>query len=101
MILKKSLLTVLITGAMIAATTVSANDKVSRGAILAASCFGCHGTDGKSRGSIPSINKKSAKEIETAMTEFKSGGGTIMVRHAKGYSEADIREIARYISGNK
>ena len=91
----------MISAAMVTATAVSANDKVSRGAILSASCFGCHGTDGKSKGSIPSIDKKSATEIEKAMTEFKSGGGTIMVRHAKGYSDADIKEIAKYISGQK
>ncbi len=73
--------------------------KVSpRGQMLALSCSGCHGPDGKSAGIIPSIYGKSTEYLETALREFKSGvrASTVMGRHAKGYSDEDIHLIAEY-----
>lgn len=69
-----------------------------RGQILALSCAGCHGTDGKSAGIIPSFYGKSPEYLETALKEFKSGAreSTVMVRHAKGYSDEEIHLIAQY-----
>jgi sulfide dehydrogenase cytochrome subunit len=69
-----------------------------RGEILALSCAGCHGTDGKSTGIIPSIYGKSPDYIESALKEFKSGArtSTVMGRHAKGYSDEEIHLIAQY-----
>lgn len=69
-----------------------------RGQILALSCAGCHGTDGKSAGIIPSFYGKSPEYLETALKEFKSGAreSTVMVRHAKGYSDEEIGLIAQY-----
>jgi len=77
----------------------------SRGEMLALSCSGCHGPDGKSDGVIPSIYGKSAQYLETALREFKSGErtSTVMGRHAKGYTDEDIHLIADYFgySGKK
>ena len=69
-----------------------------RGQVLALSCAGCHGTDGKSASVIPSIYGKSPEYIESAMKDFKSGArvSTVMSRHAKGYSDEDIHLIAEY-----
>jgi cytochrome subunit of sulfide dehydrogenase len=77
-----------------------------RGLVLSLSCSSCHGTDGKSVGIIPSINGRSASYIENAMLAFKSGArySTVMSRHAKGYSDEEIRLIAEYfgrLSRNK
>jgi cytochrome subunit of sulfide dehydrogenase len=69
-----------------------------RGQILALSCSGCHGTDGKSESIMPSIYGKTTGYIESALLDFKSGArtSTVMGRHAKGYSADEIHLIAEY-----
>lgn len=69
-----------------------------RGEILSLSCAGCHGTDGKSASIIPSIYGKTTGYIETALLDFKAGTrmSTVMSRHAKGYTDAEIHLIADY-----
>jgi sulfide dehydrogenase cytochrome subunit len=69
-----------------------------RGQILALSCSGCHGTDGKSASIIPSIYGKTTGYIESALLDFKSGArtSTVMGRHAKGYTAEEIHLIAEY-----
>lgn len=69
-----------------------------RGQILALSCSGCHGTDGKSASIIPSIYGKSTGYIESALLDFKAGTrtSTVMGRHAKGYTAEEIHLIAEY-----
>jgi len=71
---------------------------ISRGEMLSLSCAGCHGTDGKSESVIPTIYGRSAKYIESALLDFKSGARmtTVMDRHAKGYSDKEIHQIAEY-----
>ncbi|HLD14883.1 MAG TPA: c-type cytochrome [Burkholderiales bacterium] len=66
-------------------------------------CFACHGPGGKSPGSIPSLNGKSTDVIVKTMNDFKSGArpSTVMARHAKGYTDAEIAAIASYISSFK
>ena len=67
-----------------------------------ATCFACHGPDGKGvpEGSIPPIAGKDAHYLAQAMKDFKSGKrpSTIMGRHAKGYTDAEIEAIAQYLS---
>jgi sulfide dehydrogenase cytochrome subunit len=98
MILKKSIFA--ISSALVTCGSIYAVD-VSRGAMLSNSCFACHGTDGKSKGSIPAIHGKSALQIKNSLKGFQTGPSTIMGRHSKGFSDADIEEIAKYISGLK
>ena len=76
---------------------------ISQGAMLSNSCSACHGTDGKSPGAIPSINGKPAKFINQALSEFRSGtrASTVMGRHAKGYSDKEIKLIADYFASLK
>lgn len=76
---------------------------VSQGAMLSNSCSACHGTDGKSPGAIPGIYGKSASFISQALTEFRSGArtSTVMGRHAKGYSDTEIKLIADYFASLK
>lgn len=75
-------------------------DEVSRATMLSLSCTGCHGTDGKSPGSIPTIGGKSSDFIATALREFRSGkrAGTVMSRHASGYSDEETQLIANYFA---
>lgn len=77
--------------------------ELTQGAMLSNSCAACHGTDGNSPGSIPSIGGKSAEFIETTLIEFREGKrpGTVMNRHAMGYSDEEIRLIAEFFAGTK
>ncbi len=70
---------------------------------MGSNCFTCHGPEGKSPGSIPSLNGKTAEALVKTLQDFKSGArpSTVMARHAKGYSDAEIEAIAKYISSFK
>jgi len=76
---------------------------ISQGAMLSNSCSACHGTDGKSPGSIPSIYGKSSQYLNRALLDFRSGKrpSTVMGRHAKGYSDKEIKLIADYFASLK
>ncbi|WP_455208836.1 c-type cytochrome [Kaarinaea lacus] len=82
-------------------TTIA--EPVTEGAILSITCNGCHGPDGKSTGAIPSIGGKSADYIEKALLDFRDDKrpSTVMQRHAKGYSDAEIKLIAEYFATKK
>lgn len=78
-----------------------AQDLRLRAERLAASCTGCHGTNGVSAGSgIPGLAGKSRETIINAMREFKSGTrpATVMHQLAKGYGEQQIELIAQFFS---
>lgn len=73
------------------------------GRVLALSCLNCHGPGGKSPGDIPSISGKSEDFIKNALVDFRDGkrsgtSATVMGRLAKGYSDAEIAAVARYIA---
>ena len=74
----------------------------SRGAILANTCFSCHGTDGHSVGAMPSIAGKSADYIVDTLKRFRddSKAATVMNRIAKGFTDAEIEALAGYFSSN-
>ena len=88
---------------LIASPLYSTGQGVSQSAMLANSCAGCHGTDGNSPGSIPSIAGKSPAFIEEALKGFRDGSreSTVMGRHAKGYSDKEIGLIAEFFSNSK
>ncbi len=94
---------VLAAAGLMLAPVVSDAAELSRGQMLSISCAGCHGTDGKSPGSIPSIAGKSADTIETTLKEFRSGKreSTVMDRHAKGYTDEELKLIAQYFASIK
>ena len=73
-------------------------DELSRAAMLSYTCAGCHGTDGISPGSIPSIACKTPETIETALKEYRDGKrfSTVMGRHVKGYTDQEIQLIAGF-----
>lgn len=75
-------------------------DELSRGAILSASCEGCHGTHGRSPGAIPAIAGKARDYLVETLKGFRSGAApaTVMGRHASGYTDEEIRLIADYFS---
>ncbi len=65
-------------------------------------CFSCHGTDGRSPGAIPSLTGKNTEQALLMLKEYKSGqlASTVMNRHAKGYTDAELEAIAKYIANN-
>lgn len=83
----------------IATLPLSATAEVSRGQILASTCFACHGTDGKSPGAIPSLQGYSADILERQLKGFRDGtrAATVMNRHAKGYTDEEIRLLSEYL----
>jgi sulfide dehydrogenase cytochrome subunit len=67
--------------------------------MLATQCAGCHGTDGASAGpATPIIAGLSEDYFVDLMKEFASGEAysTIMGRIAKGYSEDEIKQLAKH-----
>lgn len=74
--------------------------ELSQGTMLSTSCAACHGTHGKSPGSIPSIHGKSVDFLKQALTDFRAGTrpSTVMGRHAKGYTDEEIELIAQHFS---
>jgi cytochrome c553 len=71
---------------------------------LAAPCFTCHGTDGRSVGGVPpSLAGKSKGELLQVLLAFKSGKrpATLMHQQAKGYTDQQLDAIAGYFAGMK
>ena len=66
-------------------------------------CFSCHGTDGRSPGTIPSLTNQKPQQAALVLKEFKSGAraSTVMARHAKGYTDVELEAIANYIGNLK
>lgn len=79
------------------------SEPITQGAMLSITCNGCHGTDGNSKGSIPSIKGIPAETISKAMRDFRDDKrtATVMNRHAKGYSDGEIKLIAEYFASKK
>jgi len=71
-----------------------------RAEAIAFTCMGCHGVNGISVGSIPSLAGRPAVYMTQTMLKFKSGerDGTLMNRIAKGYSDAELRAVSEYFS---
>lgn len=70
--------------------------------VLAASCANCHGTDGKSPGSIPTIAGRPQTILHQKLTAFQSDSPpaetTVMDRLMKGLSDEQIAALAQHFS---
>lgn len=69
---------------------------------LAATCFTCHGTDGRSvEGIPPSLAGQNRDYLLQQMREFRNGKrpATIMHQHALGYTDEQLALIAGYFAG--
>jgi cytochrome c553 len=68
--------------------------------IAAAACGACHGPDGKSTGSIPSLDKIDAVTMVAKLKGFRNGEleATIMNRIAKGFTDAEIDMLVKVMA---
>ena len=70
------------------------------GEAIGFTCAGCHGTDGESQGSVPSLKGEDAETLKEMLMDYKTDKdeGTVMKRIAKGYSDEEIAAVAEYFS---
>ncbi len=70
---------------------------------MAATCTHCHGTDGRSVGTTPSLAGVDKAYMAQQMKDFKTGKrpGTIMHQLAKGYTDEQIEQMAAYFAAQK
>lgn len=68
---------------------------------LAATCATCHGTNGQSRGEVPSLAGMPAERLAAALSGYKSGAltGTVMHQIARGYTDEQIALVAAWLAG--
>lgn len=81
--------------------TLAAPPVIARdAALLAAGCAACHGTRGYSEEGMPSLAGLDEEYLRREMARFASGErqSTVMMKHAQGYSEAEIRLLADYFA---
>lgn len=85
------------------ALPVSAQDAATARS-LAATCFTCHGTDGRSVGGVPpSLAGQDKNYLLQTLKDFKAGKrpATIMHQQAKGYTDQELEVIAGYFASVK
>ena len=88
--------------ALLGAPAMAQDPNAARG--LAANCFTCHGSDGRSVGGVPpSLAGRGKSELLQILKDFQSGKrpATIMHQHAKGYTDGQLEAIAGYFAGVK
>lgn len=86
------------------AVPAAAQDQATYARSLAATCFTCHGVDGRSVDSVPpSIAGQNKDYMLQALKEFKANKrpATVMHQQARGYSDEQLELIAGYFAGVK
>jgi len=101
--MRSMLLTAAFAAGLLAPGAVAAQDaRTLHLKSLAATCANCHGTDGRVAAgtAVPGLAGMPASYIVEQMKLFKSGTrpATVMHQLAKGYSDAQIEQIAAYFA---
>lgn len=99
--MKKTLAVTLLLAGSLGAISAHAVDPKAR--FMASNCAYCHGSDGKSQGAIPSLAGLEQQYFIDQMKAFKDGSrpGTVMQKHASGYTEAEYAAMAKYFAAIK
>ncbi|MGH8629756.1 MAG: c-type cytochrome [Burkholderiales bacterium] len=99
----KAAISLALAGVVLAAQPARAAQEDVQARSWAATCTGCHGTDGRSQGGIPGIAGLDKAYIVSVMQEYKADkrAATVMHQHAKGYSDAQIERIAAFFASQK
>ncbi len=88
------------------ATSVAAQDAGAlRRQALAATCAACHGSDGHAvpQSAIPGLAGLPAGYLVEQMKAFRDGSrsATVMNQLAKGYSDAQVEQLAAFFAAQK
>lgn len=70
---------------------------------VAATCYICHGPNGKSNGAIPGLAGQDKTYLATAMKEFRDGKreATVMKKYALGYTDSEYEALGEFFSAIK
>lgn len=70
---------------------------------ISATCFICHGPNGKSVAAIPGLAGQDKDYLVTAMREFRDGKreSTVMQKYALGYTDREYEAIAAFFAAIK
>ncbi|OYY74166.1 MAG: hypothetical protein B7Y40_06285 [Gammaproteobacteria bacterium 28-57-27] len=70
------------------------------GQTIGLTCVVCHGAQGRGTKGIPALAGRSADQTYAALLAYKNGSrpATVMDRHAKGYSDEELRAVAEYFA---
>ncbi len=83
------------------ATAPGAEEFAAKIEVMAQSCAACHGTDGALHTSIPPLAGKPALIMQSQLLAFREDqmpGATVMPRLARGYTEEELRALARHFA---
>ncbi len=91
----------LVAAACLASSTVFADPTHVRS--LAASCSGCHGTNGVAQDGMESLAGKPKDDLLKKMLDYKTGKkpATVMHQLAKGYTDEQLDQLAGYFAALK
>ena len=66
--------------------------------LLAEMCAACHGPDGRSPGSVPSLETLNEAAMRALLFAFRDGAveATVMDRVARALTDEEIRSLARH-----
>lgn len=99
MVKATTLLAALLAGSTWITPAVAADPQYARS--LAATCFTCHGTDGRSVGGVPpGLAGQNKDYLLRQLQEFRDGKrpATVMHQYAKGYTDEQLNLIAGYFA---
>jgi len=67
---------------------------------LAATCTGCHGTDGRGSGDMQRLAGETRESLLRALRAFRNGerAATVMGQIARGYSDDELERIAAHFA---
>lgn len=92
----------LMVAALLSAPALAQDAQTLNTRALAATCANCHGTNGKAAANVvvPGLAGLPAPYITEQMKAFKAGTrpATVMHQLAKGYSDAQIDQMAAYFA---
>ncbi len=97
---KRNLLITSVCALALLSMATSGSGSGPSGRTLGVTCNGCHGTDGHSKGAVPSLAGLPAGQIAQSLRDFKSGKrpSTIMGRLARGYDDEEITAVSEYFA---
>ena len=95
--MKKSILSLCVLASL---SLYGAEYDKEQGEMLSLSCASCHGTDGRSVAITPTIAGMGKAYLQSTLLDYKHGRkeGTMMQKHSKGFTDAEIEQIAYYFS---